>query len=134
MVKNPIATKDDTEPKKQTTEKQKTPHISKSSRAGLVLPVGRIKRYIKRVTPIKTLTYVTDVAMTAAIEYTIMELINCATSQAASVKKKMITPRQLFCAIQEDADFAHLFGDIIVQHSGALPIIRKEFVKTKKVL
>ena len=95
--------------KSKTTKKS----ISLSERAGLIFPVGRINRYMKKGN-IKQIDIDTPVYLAAIIEHVTTKLLEIAGDAAHDNKRKRIIPRHIQLAIRNDDDFNKLFGTIWV--------------------
>lgn len=75
---------------------------SKSSRAGLVFPVGRIKRKIKEITTTLRIGGGSAVYMAAILEYLTAELLEIAGNEAKKDKKHRITPSMIRRCLKAD--------------------------------
>ena len=87
--------------------------ISKSTRAGLTLPVARISRKIRKKTSAKKITKYSAVYLTAIIEYIASEILNEAMYSAQNSGRSRVLPLNIKDVILNDQDFKEQFSNCI---------------------
>ncbi|EOR00125.1 hypothetical protein E3P92_01610 [Wallemia ichthyophaga] len=107
---------------------------SRSSKAGLQFPVGRIHRHLKNGNYAQRIGAGAPVYLAAVLEYLAAEILELAGNAARDNKKSRIIPRHLQLAIRNDDELNKLLGHVTISQGGVIPNIHTELLpsKTKK--
>ena len=109
----------------------KTKAKSRSTRAGLQFPVGRIHRYLRKGKYSKRVGSGAPVYLAAVMEYLTAEILELAGNAARDNKKKRIIPRHLQLAIRNDEELNKLFAGVTIAQGGVLPNIHSVLLPKK---
>ncbi|XP_049457185.1 core histone macro-H2A.2 isoform X1 [Epinephelus fuscoguttatus] len=88
--------------------KKKATKLSRSARAGVIFPVGRMMRYLRTGTHKYRIGMGAPVYMAAVIEYLAAEILELAGNAARDNKKGRITPRHIKLAVANDEELNQL--------------------------
>ncbi|XP_047320318.1 histone H2A-beta, sperm-like [Impatiens glandulifera] len=91
-------------------EKKKS--ISRSMKAGLQFPVGRIGRFLKQGRYGKRVGRGAPVYLEVVLEYLAAEVLELAGNATTDNKKSRITPRYLQLAVRNDEELGKLFAGV----------------------
>ncbi|EHB15160.1 Histone H2A type 1-A [Heterocephalus glaber] len=104
---------------------------SRSSRAGLQFPVGRIYRLLRQGNYAERIGAGAPVYLAAVLEYLTAEVLELAGNASHDNKKTRITPRHLQLAIRNDEELNKLLGKVTIAQGGVLPNIHAVLLPKK---
>uniref|UniRef100_A0A8C5QFH6 Histone H2A n=1 Tax=Leptobrachium leishanense TaxID=445787 RepID=A0A8C5QFH6_9ANUR len=104
----------------KTRAKAKT----RSSRAGLQFPVGRVHRLLRKGNYAERVGAGAPVYLAAVLEYLTAEILELAGNAARDNKKTRIIPRHLQLAVRNDEELNKLLGGVTIAQGGVLPNIQ----------
>ena len=104
---------------------------TRSGRAGLQFPVGRIHRLMKRGNYAVRIGAGAPVYLAAVLEYLAAEVLELAGNAARDNKKSRIIPRHLQLAIRNDEELNKLLSGVTISQGGVLPGIASELLPAK---
>ena len=105
---------------------------SRSSRAGLQFPVGRIARYLKQGKFAERVGAGPPVHLAAVLEYLAAEVLELAGNAAKDNKKTRIIPRHIQLAVRNDEELNKLMANTTIASGGVLPNINSNLLPSKK--
>lgn len=102
--------------------------ISRSSKAGLSFPVGRIARMLKHGRYAERVGIGAPVYLAAVLEYLVTEILEIGVMVVKQNKKNRIIPRYVYLGLKEDYEFNKLFSNTIITSSGVAPETSKKLL------
>jgi len=102
--------------------------VTKSAKAGLQFPVGRISRFLKKGKFATRVGGGAPVYLAAILEYLTAEILELAGNAARDNKKSRIIPRHIQLAVRNDEELNKLFGGVTVAQGGVLPNIHSVLI------
>ncbi|CAN1230906.1 Probable histone H2A.4 [Linum grandiflorum] len=110
--------------------------VTRSVRAGLQFPVGRIGRYLKKGRYAQRVGTGAPVYLAAVLEYLAAEVSfhfsrSLAGNAARDNKKNRIIPRHVLLAIRNDEELGKLLNGVTIAHGGVLPNINPVLLPKK---
>jgi histone H2A len=106
--------------------------VSRSSKAGLQFPVGRIARFLKKGRYAERVGAGAPVYLAAVLEYLAAEVLELAGNAARDNKKNRIVPRHIQLAIRNDEELTKLLGTVTIASGGVLPNIHSVLLPKSK--
>ena len=104
---------------------------TRSSRAGLQFPVGRMHRLLRKGHYAERIGAGAPVYLAAVLEYLSAEILELAGNAARDNKKTRIIPRHLQLAIRNDEELNKLLSGVIIAQGGVLPNIQSILLPKK---
>ena len=104
---------------------------TRSSRAGLQFPVGRIHRLLRKGHYAERVGAGAPVYLAAVLEYLSAEILELAGNAARDNKKTRIIPRHLQLAIRNDEELNKLLSGVTIAQGGVLPNIQSILLPKK---
>jgi len=104
---------------------------TRSSRAGLQFPVGRVHRHIRKGNYGKRVGAGAPVYLAAVMEYLAAEILELAGNAARDNKKSRVIPRHLQLAVRNDEELNKLLAGVTISQGGVLPNIQAVLLPKK---
>ena len=104
---------------------------TRSNKAGLTFPVGRISRHLKEGKFADRVGTGAPIYMAAVLEYLAAEIMELAGNAAKDNKKTRIVPRHIQLAIRNDEELNTLLNDITIASGGVMPNIHNVLLPGK---
>ena len=105
--------------------------ITKSAKAGLQFPVGRVRRYLKTGKYATRIGSGAPVYLAAVLEYLAAEVLELAGNASRDNKKARIIPRHIQLAIRNDEELSKLLSTVTIASGGVLPNIHSVLLPKK---
>ena len=104
---------------------------TRSTRAGLQFPVGRVHRFLRKGNYGQRVGAGAPVYMAAVLEYLTAEILELAGNAARDNKKSRIIPRHLQLAVRNDEELNRLMSGVTISQGGVLPNIQSVLLPKK---
>ncbi len=104
---------------------------SRSAKAGLQFPVGRIARFLRKQRVASRIGAGAPVYLGAVLEYLTAEILELAGNAAKDNKKSRVIPRHIQLAVRNDEELNKLLGGVTIASGGVLPNINAALVPKK---
>ncbi|GMN38166.1 hypothetical protein TIFTF001_007407 [Ficus carica] len=105
--------------------------VSRSQKAGLQFPVGRIARFLKKGRYSQRVGSGSPVYLSAVLEYLAAEVLELAGNAARDNKKTRIVPRHIQLGVRNDEELSKLLGSVTIANGGVLPNIHQVLLPKK---
>eukprot|EP00276_Gloeochaete_wittrockiana_P010265 CAMPEP_0184648816 /NCGR_PEP_ID=MMETSP0308-20130426/6047_1 /TAXON_ID=38269 /ORGANISM="Gloeochaete witrockiana, Strain SAG 46.84" /LENGTH=143 /DNA_ID=CAMNT_0027081025 /DNA_START=51 /DNA_END=482 /DNA_ORIENTATION=- len=104
---------------------------SRSSKAGLQFPVGRLAALLKKGRYASRIGAGAPVYLAAVLEYMCAEILELAGNASRDNKKTRIIPRHIQLAIRNDEELNKLLAGVTIASGGVLPNIHQVLLPKK---
>eukprot|EP00922_Rhytidocystis_sp_ex-Travisia-forbesii_P025286 GHVS01037115.1.p1 GENE.GHVS01037115.1~~GHVS01037115.1.p1 ORF type:complete len:128 (-),score=20.09 GHVS01037115.1:419-802(-) len=104
---------------------------SRSAKAGLQFPVGRVARFLKKGRYAKRVGAGAPVYLAAVLEYLCAEILELAGNAARDHKKSRIIPRHVQLAIRNDEELSKFLGKVTIASGGVMPNVHAVLLPKK---
>ncbi len=111
--------------------KAKAKAKTRSFRAGLQFPVGRVHRFLRKGHYASRIGSGAPVYLAAVLEYLSAEILELAGNAARDNKKARIIPRHLQLAVRNDEELNKLLSGVTIASGGVLPNIQAVLLPKK---
>lgn len=108
--------------------------VSRSFRAGVVFPVSRVYRYLKKAILKTRVAVGAPVYLAAVLEYLCAEVLELAGNAARDNKRKLISPRHILLAVANDEELNRLLKGVTISEGGVLPHIPEVLINRKTAI
>lgn len=98
--------------------------MSRSARAGVTFPVGRIHRLLKKGNYGERIGTGSSVYLAAVLEYLCAEILELAGNASRDNKKHRIAPRHILLAVKNDEELNKLLAGVTISEGGVIPNIQ----------
>ena len=106
--------------------------VSRSARAGLQFPVGRVSRLLRKGRFAARLGGGAPVYLAAVMEYLAAEVLELAGNAARDNKRQRIVPRHVQLAVRNDEELNKLLDGVTIASGGVLPNIHSVLLPKQK--
>lgn len=118
---------------KSSAASQKVTKRTRSQRAGVQFPVGRIHRHLRKGNYATRIASGAPVYLAAVLEYLTAEILELAGNAARDNKRQRIIPRHLLLAIRNDEELNNLLKNVTIPDGGVLPNIQSALLPKGKL-
>ncbi|XP_013926859.1 PREDICTED: histone H2A-beta, sperm-like [Thamnophis sirtalis] len=108
---------EDLEPEPSYRRGRRKPKTSRSCRAGLIFPVSRIDRFLRKGDYAERMGSGASVYMTAVLQYLTYDLVDIAGNIAMGDGRRRIAPGHLRQAVSNDSELQSVFGGVLTEET-----------------
>ncbi|XP_053621504.1 histone H2A-beta, sperm-like [Plodia interpunctella] len=101
---------------------------TRSSRAGLHFPVGRIHKILRKGNFAPRIGGGAPVFLAAVLEYLAAELLELAADAARDSHKSRLVPRHVLLAVRGDEELSRALAGVTVAQGGVLPAVHSQLL------
>ena len=101
--------------------KKATKSVTRSARAGLQFPVGRLSRFLREGKFASRVGGGAPVYLAAVLEYLAAEILELAGNAARDNKRSRIVPRHIQLAVRNDEELNKLLAGVTIAQGGVSP-------------
>lgn len=105
---------------------------SRSARAGVIFPVGRIHRHLKEGRFAERISSDAPVFMAAVLQQVVEEVFKEAQTRKDNKTTKRLVPNNILTAIRRDKELNEIFKDIVIREGGVARTDKEKAEKGKK--
>jgi histone H2A len=105
---------------------------SRSARAGVIFPVGRIHRHLKEGRFAERISSDAPVFMAAVLQQVVEEVFKEAQTRKDNKATKRLVPNNILTAIRRDKELNEIFKDIVIREGGVARAEKEKSEKGKK--
>eukprot|EP01120_Amphizonella_sp_Union-15-10_P013546 TRINITY_DN6291_c0_g1_i4.p1 TRINITY_DN6291_c0_g1~~TRINITY_DN6291_c0_g1_i4.p1 ORF type:complete len:156 (-),score=46.24 TRINITY_DN6291_c0_g1_i4:129-557(-) len=127
-----MSTEEQTQTPKSKQRGRKVGDKSRSVKAGLTFPIGRLQRHLKDGQYAKRVGIGAPVYIAAVLEYLTAEILELAGNAARDNKKLRIVPRHIMLAIRNDEELNKLLSHVTISCGGVVPNIHNSLLPEKE--
>lgn len=107
---------------------------SRSARAGLIFPVGRVSSMLRHGRYARRVSASSGIYLTAVLEYLVSELLELSVKSMSAANKHShrLTPRAITLAVRLDEDLGSLLNNVTLSRGGVVPNLHRALTKKAK--
>ncbi|XP_006817030.1 uncharacterized protein LOC102808055 [Saccoglossus kowalevskii] len=114
-----------------TRKENKKTRTTISSKAGVIFPVARLRRYLKKGRYSQRTAVSAGIYLAAVLEYLTAEIMELAGNAAQDYKKKTVGPRHIMLGVRNDTELDQLLRKVTISRGGVIPHIHPVLIPKK---